>query len=184
MNAADLVLLLVLAAAAVVGFFQGVIRSLLAIGAWAVSFVLAANLRDPVGRYLASQWTTLSADYVYMLAFGAVALVLLVVLLGAIRVGTRGPKGVTSVPLLDDVLAGALGVLFAALVIGATSVILATFHGPRAVAGTDPEAEWSAQLYAVLQDSSVGRTVIGLVTPVMDVLLGPLTPQVVRDGIG
>jgi len=131
-NAVDLVLLLVLAAAALLGFFQGVIRSLLAIGAWAVSFLLAANLRDPVGRYLASQWTSLSADYVYMLAFGSVAIVLLVVLLGAIRVRAR----------------------------------------------------WSARLYALLQDSTVGRTVIGFVTPVMDVLFGPLTPQVVRDAIG
>ncbi|CAN5780814.1 hypothetical protein BH24CHL8_BH24CHL8_11230 [soil metagenome] len=46
-----------------------------------------------MGRYLASQWTSLSADYAYMLAFGLVAIVLLVVLLGAIRVAARGPQG-------------------------------------------------------------------------------------------
>ncbi len=46
---------------------------MLAIGAWAVAFLLAANLRESLGRYLASQWTNFAVDYVYLLAFGIIA---------------------------------------------------------------------------------------------------------------
>lgn len=184
MNAVDIVFLLVLAGTFILGFFQGVIRGLLAIGAWAVAFLLAANLRSPLGGYLASQWTNFSVDYVHMLAFGIIAIVTFVGLLALIRVGARGPKGVTSVPLLDDLMAGTLGVVLGVLIMAATSVILATFYGPAAPGGAPLEAEWTIRLYALLQDSTVVRTLIGLVTPVMDVVFGWLTPQVVRDAIG
>lgn len=183
MNVIDIVLLLALAGTFILGFFQGVIRGLLAIGAWAVAFLLAANLRAPLGGYLASQWTNFSVDYVHMLALGIIAIVTFVGLLVLIHVGARGPKGVTSVPLLDDLMAGILGVVLGVLVMAAASVILATFYGPTAPVGA-LEAEWSLQLYALLQDSTVARTLIGLVTPVMDLVLGWLTPQFVRDAIG
>jgi uncharacterized membrane protein required for colicin V production len=182
-NAVDIVLLLILAGAFILGFFQGVIRGLLAIGAWAVAFLLAANLRDPVGGYLASQWTNLSVDYVHMLAFGLMAILTLAVLLVLIQVGTRGPKGVTSMPLLDDLMAGLLGVVLAVLIMAATSVTLGTFYRPSAPGGALIEAEWSVRLYAFLIDSTVGSTPIGLVTPLMDLLFGWLTPQVVRDAM-
>jgi uncharacterized membrane protein required for colicin V production len=64
MNVLDIVMLLVLAGGFVLGFVQGVIRGVLAIGAWAVSFLVGANLRDPVGSYLASQWTNLTPQVV------------------------------------------------------------------------------------------------------------------------
>ncbi len=64
MNVLDRVMLLVLAGGFVLGFFQGVIRGVLAIGAWAVSFLVGANLRDPAVGYLASQWTNLTPQVV------------------------------------------------------------------------------------------------------------------------
>lgn len=105
---------------------------MLAIGAWAVAFLLAANLRESLGRYLASQWTNFAVDYVYLLAFGIIAIVTFVVLLVLIRAGTRGPKGVSSIPFVDALLAGSLGVVLGVLIMTATSVILATFYGPTA----------------------------------------------------
>ncbi len=184
MNVIDIVLLLVLAGTFILGFFLGVIRVLLAIGAWAVAFLLAANLREPLGGYLASQWTNLSVGYVHMLAFGMIAIIIFVGLLVLVRLGARGPKGVSSVPLIDDVLAGVLGVVLGVLIMAATWVILASFYGPTATGAGTPEAEWSLRLYALLQESTVARTLIGLVAPVMDLLFGWLTPQVVRDAIG
>ncbi len=184
MNALDVVLLLVLAGTFILGYFQGVIRGLLAIGAWAVAFLLAANLRESLGRYLASQWTNFSVDYVYMLAFGIIAIVTFVTLLVLIRAGARGPKGVTSVPFIDGALAGVLGVALGVLIMTATSVILATFYGPTAPGGAALEAEWSIRVYAMLQDSTMAQTLIGAVAPVMELALGWLTPQVVRDAIG
>ncbi len=105
-------------------------------------------------------------------------------LLVLIRAGTRGPKGVTSVPFIDGALAGVLGVALGVLIMTATSVILATFYGPTAPGGAALEAEWSIRVYAMLQDSTLAQTLIGAVTPVMELALGWLTPQVVRDAIG
>lgn len=184
MNAFDVVILVVLAGTFILGFLQGVVRGVLAIGAWAVAFLLAANLREPLGGYLASQWTNFSVDYVHMLAFGIIATLIFAGLVVLIQVGTRGPKGVTSVPLIDDLIAGSLGVVLGVLIMAATAVVLGTFYGPSAPGAAPMEAEWSVRLYALLQDSAVGRTLIGLVTPVMDLAFGWLTPQVVRDAIG
>jgi uncharacterized membrane protein required for colicin V production len=183
-NALDIVLLLVLAGTFILGYLQGVIRGLLAIGAWAVAFLLASNLRESLGRYLASQWTNFAVDYVYLLAFGIIAIVTFVVLLVLIRAGTGGPKGVTSMPFVDALLAGILGVVLGVLIMTATSVILATFYGPTAPGGAALEEEWSIRVYAVLQDSPLAQTLIGGVTPVMELAFGWLTPQVVRDAIG
>lgn len=184
MNMVDIFLLAVLVAAFIMGYLQGVVRGLLAIAAWAVAFLLAANLREPLGSYLASQWTNLSLLYVHMLAFALIAVLTLLGLLVMIRVGTRGPKGVTSLPMLDGLMAGLLGVVFAVLVVAATFVILSTFHGPIASALVSPDGEWSLRLYVALQDSMVGKTLIDLVIPVMDFLFRPLTPQGVRDALG
>ncbi len=180
----DIFLLAVLVAAFIMGYLQGVVRGLLAIAAWAVAFLLAANLREPLGSYLASQWTNLSLLYVHMLAFALIAVLTLLGLLVMIRVGTRGPKGVTSLPVLDGLMAGLLGVVFAVLIVAATFVILSTFHGPIASALVSPDGEWSLRLYVALQDSMVGGTLIDLVIPVMDFLFRPLTPQGVRDALG
>jgi uncharacterized membrane protein required for colicin V production len=49
----DLVIFLALIAMFVVGYFQGVIRRLLGIAAVLFSLVLAAQLRAPLGEYLA-----------------------------------------------------------------------------------------------------------------------------------
>jgi len=107
-----------------------------------------------------------------------------VVALVLIRAGTRGPKGVSSIPLVDALLAGILGVVLGVLIMTATSVILATFYGATAPGGAALEEEWSIRVYAVLQDSPLAQTLIGGVTPVMELAFGWLTPQVVRDAIG
>ena len=55
---------------------------------------------------------------------------------------------------------------------------------PDTVQPSPAEAEWSWRLYAVLRDSTVGRTLVDLVTPLMHLAFGWLTPQVVRDTMG
>ena len=70
MTSVDIVLVLIIAGAFVLGFLWGVIRSLLMLAAWFVVFVLSAILSVPVGDYLSNQWNTYSADWDHMAAFG------------------------------------------------------------------------------------------------------------------
>ena len=53
------------------GFLRGTVRALLAVGAWAVCFLIAAYMRMPIGGWLATKGS-LDAFYAKMLAFGAV----------------------------------------------------------------------------------------------------------------
>ncbi len=54
----------------VIGYIQGTLRRLLGLAILLVSLLLALNLRDPLGAWLAQYWTHLPVQYVYMLAFG------------------------------------------------------------------------------------------------------------------
>ena len=53
----------------VLGFAQGTIRRLLGLAAVMFSFLLAANLRDPLGSFLATNWTQFPREYAYMIGF-------------------------------------------------------------------------------------------------------------------
>ncbi len=69
MTSVDIVLVLIIAGAFVLGFLWGVIRSLLMLAAWFVVFVLSAILSVPLGDYLSNQWNTYSSDWNHMAAF-------------------------------------------------------------------------------------------------------------------
>src|SRR3954468_13009797 len=120
MSSADILLLLVLAGAFLIGFFWGVLRGLLALAAWVVVFLLSAHLSVPIGDYLARQWGNFSTEYSHMLAFLIVYVVLTIVSLVLIHVGVKGSQDVSRWPLVDDLLGGALAVAFSVLVIAGT----------------------------------------------------------------
>jgi hypothetical protein len=66
----DLLIFGAFCAAFVVGAMQGAIRRLLGIASMLFAFLLSANLRDPVGNYLADNWRQFPAGYTKLLAFG------------------------------------------------------------------------------------------------------------------
>ena len=53
----DLLIVLYFIGFFVLGFAQGTIRRLLGIGSILFSFLFAANLADPLGRFLGDNWT-------------------------------------------------------------------------------------------------------------------------------
>lgn len=180
MTSVDIILALVLAGGFLLGFFGGVIRGVLLLGAWLVAFVVGANLREPLGNYLSTQWTNFTPDFARMLGFAIGAAAIFAVLLLLIIVGSRGPKGFTSLALLDDVIGGLLGLLLAVLLIGATQVVLGTFYEGSAVAGSGGQLGIASSLYAALTGSGIGSAIEGSVMPLLGTLLSPLLPEIVR----
>ena len=71
-NIFDLLVLGALMGMFVLGYIQGVIRRLIGIVSIIFSFVLAANLRGPLGDFLARNWTQFPAEYSRMIGFGVV----------------------------------------------------------------------------------------------------------------
>jgi uncharacterized membrane protein required for colicin V production len=180
----DIVLVLIFAGAFIVGFFQGVVRGLLAIAAWLVAFILAANLRGPVGDYLARQWANLDSDYVHMLAVIICTLVIFGALMTAIIVYAKGPRGFSSYTLLDDLLGGLIGVVLSVVILASGIVMLVSVYGPLVPgAETAFTADWSAQAFRALADSSIGQLISDTVVPLMGLVFGGIVPDVIREAM-
>jgi uncharacterized membrane protein required for colicin V production len=119
----DLVIFLALLAMFIVGYAQGVIRRILGIGAILFSLILGAQLREPLGAYLTNQWTTIAADYSYMVAFGAVFVAAAVSLSIGIQITYRPAPLFHRYPVLDEIVGGLLGVVEGFLILVAILLI-------------------------------------------------------------
>jgi len=95
MTSVDIVLVLIIAGAFVLGFLWGVIRSLLMLAAWFVVFVLSAILSVPARRLPLQPVELLQLDWNHMAAFAILYVGGLIIALVVAWVGVRGPQGVT-----------------------------------------------------------------------------------------
>ena len=98
MTTFDIVLVLVIAGAFVVGFLWGVIRSLLMLAGWFVVFLLAALLSVPVGDYLNGQWTAYDAHWNHMAAFAILYFAGIVLAVDPVLDRHQGRPGAEQVP--------------------------------------------------------------------------------------
>ncbi len=180
MNQFDLVLLLLLAGAFVLGFFQGFIRQLLGVGAWLVAFVLAAHLREPLGRWLDGQWTDFVPAYNQMLAFGILFVVIFGTLIAAVQLVYRESRYAVRYFLVDELVGGLLAAGLALLVMAALIVILDSFYGRV----TSPQAiglAWLTDLHRALDSSTLANGLRDSLIVGLGAVLDPLLPQTVRD---
>ena len=114
---------------------QGAIRRILGIIAILFAFLIAANLRDPVGDFLQDNWTQFSPGYNHLLAF------VLIFIVGAVAssILIQGFYKRTEIyaehPIVDDIIGGALGLVQGVLLLLVVVVILNSFTLPSAQSG-------------------------------------------------
>lgn len=132
---ADLIIVGLLAGAFILGIMQGAVRVLASIVAIFVAFLVAANLRDPVGRFLADNWTQFPAAYNHMLAFLLIFLILSVIAVGVIILRVRRTPLYPQRPVVDDILGGVLGLLEGFLILLFLIIILGSFKMPEPFQG-------------------------------------------------
>jgi uncharacterized membrane protein required for colicin V production len=113
----DVVAFLFLVGWFILGYFQGLTRRAFGIIALLFSLLVAVQLRDPVGKYLAGEWQNAPAEYSYMVAFGALFLGLWVAASIGIQLFYRPAPLLARYPVLDEILGGVLGVLEGAIVL-------------------------------------------------------------------
>jgi uncharacterized membrane protein required for colicin V production len=173
----DLAILIVLFGAFVVGAMQGAIRRILGIVSIVFAFLVAANLRDPVGGYLADQWQQYPSGYDHLLAFGT--------LFGALTVGfsvlIQGFYKHTELsaahPILDDIVGGLLGLLEAFIVLTIVVIILGSYTLPDPFPG---EIDQLRSLYQLMNQSHIAGAILDtVVPPVVHVLAGLLPSDLV-----
>jgi uncharacterized membrane protein required for colicin V production len=183
LTSTDIVLGLIIGGAFLLGFFWGVIRSLLMFGSWFVVFLVSAYLAEPLGEWLEKQWTNLSPDYNRMAAFMLLYLVGLVLAFILVHVGTRGVQGLTRWPFLDDIAGAVLCAATAILGIAGVIIIFRTFFG--ASPGTDVilGPSWVLDVYRALLESQIGSAIAENLVPLLGTVLGPVLPQPVREAM-
>lgn len=95
----------------ILGYFQGLTRRAFGIIALVFSLLIAAQLRQTVGTYLAGEWKNAPPEYSYMVAFGAVFLAMWVATSVGIQLFYRPAPLLSRYPVLDEIVGGVLGVV-------------------------------------------------------------------------
>lgn len=178
-NLFDLLFVFILFAAFIVGFIQGTIRRLLGIASILFSFLLAANVRDPLGKFLAENWTQFAPDYAYMLGFLGVFVIASIGFSIVIQGFYERTPLLANAALVDEVVGGILGVLQALLVFGGLIVILdSAFRAPGSAIDAD-ELPFLRNFFDAYTTSGLGQAYRETLIPLFFGILGWIVP----DGI-
>ena len=123
----DLLVFFALFGMFILGFMQGIIRRLLGTASILISLLVAAQIRAPLGDFLARNWTQYPAEYNYMIAFGTVFLAGSIAATIAIQLFYRPLPLFAQYPIIDEVLGGVIGLIEAGLILGAFFLITDPF---------------------------------------------------------
>ncbi|MGZ8501749.1 MAG: CvpA family protein [Candidatus Limnocylindrales bacterium] len=160
----------------VLGYAQGVVRRLLGIVSIAFSFLLAANLRDTLGSFFATNWTQFPREYSYMIAFAILFALSTVIFALIIQSYYKRAPIFAKYPVLDELLGGVLGVVEALLLIGCGIAVLDSFYRlPIAIGGQ--EVQQLREFYNTVNASATADVFRSTLIPAFVTITGPLVPS-------
>jgi uncharacterized membrane protein required for colicin V production len=180
LNLFDLVIILVLAVSFVLGFIQGTIRRLLGLGSILFSYLLAANVRDPLGAFFAQNWFQFPKEYSYMIAFGAVFILASIAFTLLIQGFYRHQDLFVRAKFADEVLGGLLGIVQALVIVGAFIVILDSFFRNPALPQSSGELILVRDIFNSMDRSNTAQIFRETLIPAFNSLVGFLLPADVR----
>jgi uncharacterized membrane protein required for colicin V production len=126
-NRFDIVVVLFLFGMFVLGAVQGTIRRVLGIASMTFSFLLAANLRDPLGSYLAGNWNQFPDEYAVLIGFGTVFIAATIAFTLIIQGFYHHQPLFEKTTFADEIIGGVLGVIQGILLLLFIVVILDSF---------------------------------------------------------
>lgn len=151
----DLLLILYFMGFFVLGFAQGTIRRLIGIAAIMFSFLFAANLYEPLGSFLGSNWSQFSRQYAFMVGFGTV-FVAAVIAFALVAQGFYKPQPLfAKARWADEIIGGLLGLVQAGIVLGAVVIILGSFFLVPGIAQDPQELIGLRELWTFLESSRI-----------------------------
>lgn len=173
----DIAIVLFLVGFVFVGFFRGALRQLLVLGAWFVTFVIAAQGRDFIADYLRAQGPDFSVQYSQMLGFLIAFVVLFVAALAVIQLSGRTVT-LSTRPIVEELVGGAVMLVVGVLVLTAVLIALNSYYAqPRAFTAQVSQLN---DLYGPLVNSRIMGFVHDTTMPLIQFLLGPLLPPDIR----
>ena len=179
LNVFDLIAVLFLFGMFVLGYAQGTIRRLLGIASILFSFLLAGQLREPLGSFLASHWDQFPAQYSFMLAYLFVFVFASILFSIIIQSFYKHQPLFEKSRFADEILGGLLGVLQGVLLIGIMIVILDSYF--QLILPVDPdELSILRTIYDIYTPSATAALFRETLIPIAFALLGPLIPDEVE----
>jgi len=173
----DLLLVLFFMGFFVLGFAQGTIRRLIGIASVLFSFLLAANLAEPLGDFLGANWTQFPKEYSYMIGFLSV-FVAATVAFAIVAQGFYKPQPLfEKARFVDELLGGFLGLFQAGLILGFVYVILGTFFLLPGIRPDPQELPFLRDLWVALSESRIVDWFDSTLIPLFFTLTGFLIPD-------
>jgi uncharacterized membrane protein required for colicin V production len=177
----DLLVFFALFGMFILGFTQGIIRRLLGTASILISLLVAAQIRAPLGDFLARNWTQYPAEYNYMIAFGTVFLAGSIASSIAIQLFYRPLPLFARYPFIDEILGGVIGVIQAGLTLAAFFLITDPFFLTVGAERTTAEFPFVREIHGAF-DSSLTATIIrDRIVPFILLILGAAFPPTVKD---
>jgi uncharacterized membrane protein required for colicin V production len=152
-NRFDLLVLLFAFGMFVLGFVQGTIRRVLGLASMLFSFLFAANLRDPLGNYLAANWNQYPDEYAVMLGFGIVFVAATVAFTVVIQGFYHKQALFEKASFADEIIGGLLGIVQALFLVGCIIFILDSFFVIPGILKSDNEFAWIRDFFNVMNTS-------------------------------
>jgi uncharacterized membrane protein required for colicin V production len=130
------------------------IRRVLGLASMLFSFLFAANLRDPLGNYLAANWNQFPDEYAVMLGFGIVFIAATIAFTIVIQGFYHKQALFEKASFADELIGGLLGVVQAFFLVGCIIVILDSFFLIPTVPKTDNEFTWIRSFFDIMNTSA------------------------------
>jgi uncharacterized membrane protein required for colicin V production len=164
----------------ILGYVQGVVRRLIGIFTVTFSFILAANLRGPVGDFLVTNWTQFPPEYSRMIGFG-IMFVAAVLATALITQMTFKPMLLwPRAPVVEEIVGGLLGVVQGLVIVLALIVITDPFFVASPTESSN-ELPFLRGVHDALNPSVTARIYRETVIPGFNTVLGGLLPDAVKD---
>ena len=176
-NRFDLLVLLFAFGMFVLGFIQGTIRRVLGLASMLFSFLFAANLREPLGNYLAANWNEYPDEYAVMLGFGIVFIAATIAFTVVIQGFYHKQALFQKTTFADEVIGGLLGIVQAFFLVGCIIVILDTFFRIPTIPKTDNEFTWIRSFWEVVNTSAFADLFRTRLIPGFITVFGLLIPS-------
>ena len=171
----DVVILLGLLAALLLGVMQGAIRRILGIMSIVLAFLVAANLRDTLGDYLAQNWRQFDLEYNRLIAFSVAFSVGVVISSVVIQGFYKRTEIYAKHPIVDDVVGGLLGLAQGILLLIVAVVIFDSSVLPSEQSGDVSQLRYAHDL--IVNQSHIAGAIRDIVAPTFVHLFSFLLPS-------
>lgn len=176
----DLLIVLYFVGFFVLGFAQGTLRRVVGIGSILFSFLFAMNLGATIGPFLADHWTQFPREYAFMVGYGTVFAASGIALALVVQAYYKPQQLFQKARFADEILGGILGVVQAAILFGATLIILDTFFRIPGIPQDPQELPFLRDFWGGLDHTQFALLFRNTLIPGTFVLIGLFIPDSVK----